>query len=217
MLTPEFKTTPTTQNFADFEKEALGEVVLKTVGSDLQQYLCKFHVQQMKDLEEKMTFFEKRCTHEIQKSLEKHVKLQLEAHFKQVIEACQNEITQMASPLFKRAEKDVQSFTHTVSKATEVCSTIRAQYTLRWSKPFFTLIFSTALAGAFMGLILLFLQVPFLSVLLMNAHTREAYETGLRVVKLRKELEARSLPAPQEAKVQKALELPNKKKKKSSK
>ena len=33
----------TNQNFSDFEKEALGEMVLNTVKTDLQQYLAKFH------------------------------------------------------------------------------------------------------------------------------------------------------------------------------
>jgi hypothetical protein len=225
MSTPESKISlsATNKNFTDFEKEALGEVVLKTVESDLQQYLHKFHLQQMRDLEEKMAGFEKKCTQEIQKSIEQNVKFQLDAHFQEVVQACQKDITQVTSPLFKRAEKDVQSLTHTVSQATEVCSTIRAQYTLRWSNPFLVLIGTAGLAGALMGIFLLILQVPLISVFCMNAQTREAYETGLRVMEMRKELEtqATSTPTttPQEQEVPKTPEnlKPKQKKKKASK
>ena len=171
------------QNFSDFEKEALGETALKTIESNLQQCLRKFHLQQMKDLEERMVSLEKRCVQKIQKSIEKNVKLQLETQFQKVVEACQKDITQMSSPLFKRAEKDVQSLTYTVHHDS---SSIYPQM----ENPFLVLIGTAGLAGASMGLVLLLLQVPFLSVFLMNAQTREAYEIGLRVIKLTKELEA---------------------------
>lgn len=93
------------QNFTDFEKEALGEMVLKEIESDLQRYLDKFHLHQMKDLEVKTVGFEQKCIRQIQKSLEENVKPQLEVHFQNVVLACQKDISQMSSPLFKRAEK----------------------------------------------------------------------------------------------------------------
>lgn len=215
MSTPDPKSPPlpTNQNFSDFEKEALGEMVLKTVKSDLQQYLRTFHLQQMKDLDERMAGFEKRCQQKISQSLEQNIKLQLEAHFQDVVKACQKDLSQMTSPLFKRAEQDIQSLTHTVTKANEFCTNIQNQYALRWDKPFFALTFSTALAGALMGLILLLFQVPFLSVFLMNTHTREAYETGRRIIELRQELE--SQPTSKEATVQEVPKHPKKKKKSS--
>lgn len=221
MLEPKAPPLPTNQNFTDFEKEVLGEMVLNTVQSDLQRYLDKFHLQQMKDIEVKMTGFEQTCAHQIQESLEQNVKLQLEAHFQKVVEACQKDISQMTSPLFNRAEKDVQSLNHTVSKANDFCENIQNQYALRWSQPFFVLIASAGLAGALMGIILLFMQVPLLSVLCMNAQTREAYETGLRVIEMRKELEIQAPRTPtsplQKLEVQKAPKVPKQKKKKGSK
>ena len=88
----------TNKEFTDFEKEALGEMVLKEVQSDLQRYLDKFHLQQIKNLEERMGEFEQQYTRQIQKSLEENVKLQLETHFQNVVQACQkrhfsNELT----------------------------------------------------------------------------------------------------------------------------
>lgn len=184
--------SPTSQNFTDFEKEALEEMVLKSVQSDLQRYLDKFHLQQMKNLEVKMTGFEQTCARQIQASIEENVRLQLEAHFQKVVESCQKEISQMSSPLFKRAEKDVQDLTNTVTKASVFCENIQTQYALRWSPPFFALVGAAGLSGALMGLFLLFSQVPFISVFFMNAHMREAYITGLRVIEMRKELEAQT-------------------------
>lgn len=220
-LEPTALISPTNQNFSDFEKEALGEMVLNMVKSDLQQYLAKFHLQQMKDLEVKMVGFEQTCARQIQASLERHVRLQLEAHFQKVVETCQKNISQVTSPLFNRAEKDVQSLSHTINKANDFCTNIQNQYALRWSQPFFVLIASAALAGALMGIILLFLQVPLLSVFCMNAQTREAYETGLRIIEMRKELEARaaqmSISTPQKQEIQKTPETPKQKKKKTSK
>ncbi len=207
---------PVNQNFSDFEKEALGEAILAEVKSDLQQYLYGFHQQQLRDLEEKMTSFEKRCTNEIQEVLEKTVKIELEAHFKQVAQACQKDISQVTSPLFKRAEKDVEGLAHTVTKAQEFCKDIQTQYALKWDKPFFTLFISTVFTGALMGLFLLLLQTPLVSVFLMNAHTREVYEVGLSLMNYRKELEVQ--PVLRESVVQKTPSTsPKKKKKKGSK
>ncbi len=213
---------PINQNFTDFEKEALGEMVLKEVKSDLQQYLYSFHRQQIKDLEEKMATLEKRCAGEIQDAIAKNIKIQLETHFKSVVQACQKDISQATSPLFKRAERDVQSLAHTVTKAQEFCKDIQTQYALKWDKPFFTLFCATVFTGALMGLFLLFLQTPLLSVFLMNSQTREVYETGLSLLAYRKELEAQareldSQPVREEPVTQKAPTTASKKKKKKSK
>ena len=205
---------PTNQNFTDFEKEALGEMVLNTVKSDLQHYLDKFHLQQMKVLEQKMAGFEQKCIRQIQVSIEENVKLQLEAHFQKVVEDCQKDISQISAPLFKRAEKDVQSLTNTITKANAFCENIQTQYALRWSPPFFALVGTAGLTGALMGIFLLFSQVPFISVLFMNPHLREAYITGRDAIEARKELEAQaaetlvSQAIPKEQEVQKASTLP---------
>ena len=213
---------PTNQNFSDFEKEALGEMVLKSIQSDLQQYLDKFHSQQLKDLEEKMAAFEKRCAGGIQEAIAKNIQLQLEAHFQNVVQACQKDISQATSPLFKRAEKDVQSLANTVIKAQKFCKDIQVQYALKWDKPFFTLFISTVFTGALMGLFLLLLQTPLVSVYLMNSQTREVYEAGLSLLNTRKELEAQaraldSQPVRKEPVAQKIPATPSKKKKKRSK
>ena len=84
-------------------------MVLKSVQTDLQQYFDKFHAQQMKDLDSKMAGFEKQCVRQIQASMKENVKLQFEARFKEVVQACQKDISQVTSPLFKRTEGDVQS------------------------------------------------------------------------------------------------------------
>jgi mannose/fructose/N-acetylgalactosamine-specific phosphotransferase system component IID len=67
--------------------------------------------------------------------------------------------------------------------------------------PYLTLIFVASLSGAFMGLVLFFLQVPFIAVLLMNAQTRDIYEIGINTIVERRDSEAResqaqSAPAP---------------------
>ena len=188
--------SPTNQNFTDFEKEALGEMVLKTVQSDLQRYLDKFHLQQMKDLEARVTEFERKCIQQIQESVEENINLQLEEHFQKVVQACQKDISQVTSPLFKRAEKDVQSLTDGVTKANAFCENIQNQYALRWSTPFFTLIGTAGFTGALVGLFLLFSQVPFIAVLFMNPHIREAYITGRNAIEAREKLEAQAAQAP---------------------
>ncbi|MBL8676255.1 MAG: hypothetical protein JNJ47_02350 [Alphaproteobacteria bacterium] len=202
------------KDFSELEKEALGEMILKSVQSDLQRYLDKFHLQQVRDFEEKMAGFEQKCIRQVQASIEENIKLQLESHFQKTAEACQKDISQMNSPLFKRAEKDVQNLTDTVTKADAFCKNIQMQYALRWSPPFFALVGAAGLAGALIGLFLLFSQVPFISVLFMNPYVREAYITGRNVIEARKELENQVVqisvakPSPQEQTVQKAPEAP---------
>lgn len=198
-LSPTTLFSPANHSFTDFEKEALQEMVLKEVQSDLQRYLDKFHLQQIKDLEERMAGVEQKCTRQIQKSLEENIRLQLETHFQNVVQACQKDISQMSLPLFKRAEKDVQSLTDTVKKVNAFCENIKNQYALRWSPPFFALVGTAGFTGALIGLFLLFSQMPFISVFFMNAHMREAYITGLQVMELQKELEAQAtqISAPQ--------------------
>jgi hypothetical protein len=212
-----------TQNFTDFEKEALREMVLKSIQSDLQRYLDKFHAQQMKDLEKRMDGFEQKCALQVQASIEENVKLQLEGHFQKVVQDCQKDISQMSTPLFKRAEKDVQSLTDTVTKANAFCENIQNQYALRWSTPFFALVGTAGLAGALMGLFLLFFQIPFISVLFMNPHLREAYMAGRNVIEARKEFEAQAAqisvlqPTSQGPVIQKTSPTPKTKKKNKSK
>ena len=157
-----------------------------------------------------MTEFEQKCAWQIQKSLEENIKLQLETHFQKVVESCQKDISQLSSPLFKRAEKGVQSLTDTVIKANAFCENIQAQYALRWSSPFFFLVGTAGLAEALMGIFLSLSQAPFISVLFINPHLREAYITGRDAIEARKKLEAQaaetlvSQAIPKEQEIQKA-------------
>jgi hypothetical protein len=115
-------------------------------------------------------------------------------------------------PSFQTCRERCTDLTDTVTKANAFCENIQNQYALRWSPPFFALVGTAGLTGALMGLFLLFSQVPFISVFFMNAHMREAYITGLRVIEMRKELEAQatqisaSQVISQEQSVQKAPE-----------
>lgn len=181
------------QDFSVLEKEALKEISMDIIKSDLQKSLKEMHQKSMKDVTSQISTIEVRCVKEVQETLERQLKHQLEVHFQKLLQSYQADISKLLSPLIKRAEEDVSRLNKAVTKTDGTCQKIESQYALRWSRPFFALVFSSALAGALIGFILLLLQVPFLSVLLMNAHTREAYETGAHMIKLRKELDAQSM------------------------
>lgn len=181
------------QDFSTLEKEALKEISLDIIKSDLQRSLKELHQKNMADVTDRISSIEAKCTKEIQNNLENGLKDQLDKHFQRVVQSYQADITKILSPLLKRAGGDLQSLNQAITQTQEYCQNIQNQYTLRWSTPFFTLIFSTALAGALIGLVLFFLQIPLLSVFLMNKHTREAYETGASILRFRKELDTQPI------------------------
>ena len=182
------------QDFSLLEKEALKEISLDIIKSDLQKSLGELHQKSMADVTNRISTIEAKCVKEIQAGLEKNIQSQLEEHFQRMVQSYQGDISKVLSPLLKRAEGDVQNLNHAATQTQEFCQNIQNQYALRWSTPFLTLIFSTALAGALMGLVLFFLQVPLVSVFLMNKHTREAYGTGVSILNYRRELEAQPMP-----------------------
>lgn len=177
-------------DFTDLEKEALKEISLDIIKSDLQQSLKKLHQGQMDEVAKKISGIKEQCVKEIRETLEKNVKTQLETHFQAVIQSCQNDISKALSPLIKSAEQDVNCLNNTVSKANSVCQSIQEKYAVRWDKPFFTLISSTALTGACMGLILFLMQISPVAVLLMNERTREIYNAGIQKMESDKRLQA---------------------------
>src|SRR3990167_4982088 len=103
MSNPELKnvTLKTAQDFSDFEKEALEISSNDALKLDLQRHLNRLHREQREDIEERISAIEKRCNEEIRKTLEKHVKIQIEAHFKETLKTLQTEVLQLFSPLIK--------------------------------------------------------------------------------------------------------------------
>ena len=186
MSTPELKNVSPkiAQDFSDFEKEALEISSNDALKLDLQRHLNKLHREQREDIEERISAIEKRCNEEVRKTLEKHVKIQIETHFKETLKTLQVEVLQLFSPLMKRAEEDVSRLQLSVSKTNMLCSDIQQKYTFRWEKPFLILIVSTALTGALMGLMLYLMQVTPLAVFLMNQETRKVYDMGKNGLKL---------------------------------
>jgi hypothetical protein len=166
------------KDFSAFEKEALETSSNDALKLDLQRYLNKLHREQREDIEERISAIEKRCNEEIRKTLEKHVKIQIETHFKETLKALQVQVLQLCSPLMRKAEEDVSRLQLSVSKTNMLCHDIQEKYSFRWEKPFLLLIAGTALTGAFMGVGLLLLQVGPLAVFLMNEDTRMIYERG---------------------------------------
>ena len=177
----------TFQDFSLLEKEALKEISLDIIKSDLQKSLKELHQKSMKDVTDQISTIELKCVKEIQENLEHQIQTQLSQNFQQLLESYQSQIDSVLAPLVKRAEKDVTRLNDAVNETNQFCQKIEAQYTGKWDRPFFTLVSTAAFAGGFMGLILLFLQVPLLSVLFMNKDTREAYDIGISVLNYRKE------------------------------
>jgi len=184
-----------TNNFSRLEKEALKEISLDIIRSDLENSLKEMHQKSMADVERRISVIETRCVSQIQATLERDIKAGFEAHFRTVVQSCEADIGKALSPLVKKAEDDINRLGSVTRKTNDFCQGIESRYALRWGMPYLTLILVASLSGAIMGLVLYFLQVPFVSTLLMNAHTREAYDTGVRMIEYKKELEARELQA----------------------
>ncbi|OJW51760.1 MAG: hypothetical protein BGO67_05440 [Alphaproteobacteria bacterium 41-28] len=176
-------------DFTDLEKEALKEISLDIIKSDLQQSLKKLHQGQMDEVAKKISDIKEQCVKEIRENLEKNVKTQLETHFQKVVQSCQTDISKALSPFIKSAEQDINSLNNAVSKAHSICQSIQEKYAFRWDKPFFTIIISTAMTGAFMSLILFLMQTSPLAVFLMNTKTREIYNAGVQKMESDKRLQ----------------------------
>ncbi len=198
-----------TNNFSHLEKEALKEISLDIIRSDLQNSLKDMHNKSMVDVERRISSIETRCVSQIQETLERDIKAGLEAHFQTVVRSCELDIGKALSPLVRQAEEEVNRLGSVTSKTNEFCQGIESRYALRWGMPYLTLILVASLSGAIMGLVLFFLQVPYISVFLMNAQTRMVYQTGIHTILDRQEREA------QESQAQSAPASPTKKKKTS--
>ncbi|OJW49687.1 MAG: hypothetical protein BGO67_04080 [Alphaproteobacteria bacterium 41-28] len=196
------------QDFSDLEKEALKEISLDIIKSDLQQSLGQLHQENMEDVGNKISEIKQQCVREIKEGLEKHIKDQLEQHFQKMLVSYQDGISKVLSFLFKRVEEDALRLNDVANQTHNFCKNIQRQYAFKWDSPYLTLILSTAATGALIGLGLLFLQIPFISALLMNEHTRKAYDIGVRVLEYEQELQARPVPVKKSE---------NQKKKKASK
>jgi hypothetical protein len=208
-------------NYRDFsllEKEALKEISLDIIKSDLQKSLQELHQKNMIDVTNRISTIEEHCTKEIKDGLEKHIQSQLDKHFQKVVQSYQADIAKVLSPLMKRAEEDVNRLNTAINKTQEFCQKIEAQYALRWSRPFFALTLSAGFAGALMGFWLFLLQIPSVSVFFMNEYTRGVYDIGIRTLEQKRELEAQSLEQ-KAVESQKTPENPNhsRQKKKKSK
>jgi hypothetical protein len=166
------------KDFSAFEKEALETSSNDALKLDLQRHLNKLHREQREDIEERISAIEKRCNEEIRKTLEKHVQIQIEKHFYETLESLQEKVFELFSPLVKQAEADVSQLQVAVYQTNHVCNDIQKKYAFRWGKPFALLIISTALTGAFMGLMLYLMQVGPLAVFLMNEEIRRTYDKG---------------------------------------
>ena len=188
-------------DLSHLEKEALKEISLDIIKADLQNSLKDMLQKSMADVERRISTIETRCVNQIQATLERDIKSGLEAHFQTVVQSCSLDIGKALSPLFKKAEEDVSRLGSVTSKTNDFCQSIESRYALRWGMPYLTLILVASLTGAFMGLVLFFLQVPYISVLLMNSQTRAIYDIGINTIVERQEREvqasqAQSTPAP---------------------
>ena len=188
-------------DFSRLEKEALKEISLDIIRSDLEKSLKDIHQKSMADVERRISAIETRCASQIQETLERDIKAGLEAHFSNVVKSCGSDIGKALTPLVKQAEEEVNRLGSVTSKTNEFCQGIESRYALRWGMPFLTLILVASLSGAFMGLVLFLLQVPYISVLLMNDQTRAVYDIGINTIVEKRDREAResqaqSAPAP---------------------
>jgi hypothetical protein len=180
----------TNKEFLNLEKEALKEISLEIIKSDLQKSLQQEHQKQREELEKRLSTIEERCRKEIREGIGTHLHRQLTEHFRKVVQSCQGDISTAMSPLLKRAEQDVSNLNNTVRMTNTLCHEIQEKYSFRWEKPFLLLFGGTILTGAIMGVILLLLQTSPIAVFLMNEKTRRVYDSGLYWLDLEKKIKA---------------------------
>lgn len=176
------------KEFQNLEKEALKEISLEVIKSDLLQSLDQLHQKERKELEKSNTAIAVRCVKEIQEGIKKQLREQIEEHFQKVVQSCQSDISVLVAPLLRQTELDLNSLNSKVSQTNKLCDEIQKKYAFRWEKPFLITLFSCILTGAFICIILILLQFSPLSVFLMNKETREIYNMGLRWKEIKREM-----------------------------
>lgn len=207
------------KDFNDLEKEALKEISLEIIKSDLQNSLSQLHQKNMAEVGNKISIIKEDCAKEIREGIKKHIQEQLEEHFQKVVQSCQTDISQAIAPLLRRAEQDLDSLNTTVSQTNMLCDVIQKKYSFRWEKPFLLLFGATIATGALIGVILFLFQTSPVAVFLMNEKTRRIYDSGLYWMEIKKRmLTDETLKAQKSSHSAKAGQKPSKpqKKKKSS-
>ena len=208
---------PTNKEFLNLEKEALKEISLEIIKSDLQKSLQHLHQKEREELEKRISTIEERCAHEIRKGIDTHLHRQLTEHFRKVVQSCQGDISAAMAPLLKRAEQDVSNLNNTVRTTNTLCHEIQEKYSFRWEKPFLLLFGGAILTGAIMGVILFLLQTSPVAVFLMNEKTRRVYDSGLYWMELKKRMLAdealKAQKSPHSVKAEQKIANPQKKKK----
>jgi len=206
-----------TEEFLNLEKEALKEISLEIIKSDLQKFLQQTHQKEREELEKRIATIEERCRKEIREGIDTHLHRQLTEHFRKVAQSCQGDISAAMSPLLKRTEQDVSNLNNTIRTTNTLCNEIQEKYSFRWEKPFLLLFGGTILTGAVMGVILFLLQTSPVAVFLMNKETRRVYDSGLYWLELKKRMIAdealKAQKSPQSARVEQKPPKPQKKKK----
>ena len=184
---------PKDEVFSELEENALESASLEadslqTLTSDLQRFLNKNHRKQMEKIEEKISEIEERCCQEVRKTIKKYIRRQLKKNLQDVTESCETKVSEMFSSLLSQVEGDARRLNNEVDRTNILCQEIQKKYTFKWCKPWFVLVFSTALTGAFMGMGLFLMQTSPLAVFLMNKETRKIYDLGMSYAETRDEL-----------------------------
>jgi hypothetical protein len=200
---------------AQSEKEALKEISLEIIKSDLQKFLQQVHQKQREELEKRIATIEERCAQEIRDGIDSHLHRQLTEYFQKVVQSCQSDIYTAMSPLLKRAEQDISNLNNTVRTINTLCHEIQEKYSFRWEKPFLLLFGGAILTGAIMGVLLFLLQTSPVAVFLMNGEARKVYDAGLYWLDLEKRILAdEALKAQKASQSVKAEQKPSKLQKK---
>jgi hypothetical protein len=207
----------TNKEFLNLEKEALKEISLEIIKSDLQKFLQQTHQKEREELEKRISTIEERCRKEIREGIDTHLHRQLTEHFRKVVQSCQGDISAAMSPLLKRAEQDVSNLNNTVRTTNTLCHEIQEKYSFRWEKPFLILFGATIATGALIGVVLFLLQTSPIAVFLMNKETRRVYDSGLYWMDLKKRIIAdealKTQKSSQSVRVEQKPAKPQKKKK----
>lgn len=204
----------TNKEFLNLEKEALKEISMEIIKSDLQKFLQQEHQQQREELEKRISTIEERCAHEIREGIDTHLQRQLTEHFRKVVQSCQGDISRAMSLLLKRAEQDISNLNNTVRTTNTLCHEIQEKYSFRWERPFLLLFGAIIATGALIGVVLFLLQTSPVAVFLMNEETRRVYDSGLYWLDLKKRMQAdEAQQSSQSAKAEQKITKPQKKKK----
>lgn len=179
----------TNKEFLNLEQEALKEISLEIIKSDLQNFLQQTQQKEREELEKRIATIEERCRTEIREGIDTHLHRQLTEHFRKVVQSCQGDISTAMSPLLKRAEQDISNLNNTIRATNTLCHEIQEKYSFRWEKPFLILLGATTATGALIGVILFLLQTSPIAVFLMNKETRRVYDSGLYWMDLKKKMQ----------------------------